>query len=69
MVVLPVVAPVTTPVPEPTEATTGLLLLQVPPAAPGVSVILLLTQTLLGPVMDGMEVTVMVFVTEQPLTV
>jgi hypothetical protein len=68
IVAVPAATPVIIPVAEPTVATTGLLLLQIPPPA-SVAVTVAVTQTIVGPaIAAGSELTVIVLIAGQPPT-
>jgi hypothetical protein len=70
MVVVPVVIPITKPVVLPTVALTALLLLHVPPAGVAASVVALVAQILVVPVIAaGRLFTVTILVAVQPVSV
>ena len=69
MVTDPVTSPLTTPVVAPTDASTGLLLLHVPPAVALLKVMLSFRHTPPAPLIAaGSEVTVTALVAAQPVT-
>jgi hypothetical protein len=69
MVTVPALMPVTTPVAEPTVATAGLLLLQVPAPEVVANKVVLPTQTFIVPVIGAIAATVTKKVAVQPAAV
>jgi hypothetical protein len=68
MVTAPNDEPVITPVAEPADATTGLLLVHVPPVTASLNMVVVLMHTIGEPVMiGGGALTVIVLVTLQPI--
>ena len=67
ILLVPVATPVITPLEGPTVAIEGLPLNHVPPVGLGISVIVAVTHTAVGPVSVGVGFTVIAFVAEHPV--